>query len=310
MFWSSNSIKSRLFDICKHSKNSDELITMFLQFASRLAHPKTAEEYRRIILQHENFNVEELWNQLYQAKHSSSHHRHNESQSLITAENMRKSLEMIKLMNNVLNRVYEMKNESFDIYKSEHILLLNELWNTLKPDRIREGFEETTNEVNMNVISSDWIEIGFQGNDPTTDFRGMGILGLTQLYYFARNRNQSSRLILSVFTQDKQRYYPFAIIGINITRFLLDLISETRMHRLLIENLGHSLIGNLDSYAILPSNDSTCLEFGINIIHDIYCIIFEEFYLQFVITNPDNIMSFNSIFDSVKASIRSKYEPV
>ena len=32
-------------------------------------------------------------------------------------------------------------------------------------------------------IWKQWTEIGFQGNDPRTDFRGMGVLGLDQLLY-------------------------------------------------------------------------------------------------------------------------------
>jgi hypothetical protein len=30
-------------------------------------------------------------------------------------------------------------------------------------------------------ISDHWAELGFQGKDPATDFRGMGVLGLDQL---------------------------------------------------------------------------------------------------------------------------------
>ncbi len=32
-------------------------------------------------------------------------------------------------------------------------------------------------------ITKQWQDIGFQGNDPATDFRGMGLLGLTCLQY-------------------------------------------------------------------------------------------------------------------------------
>ena len=32
-----------------------------------------------------------------------------------------------------------------------------------------------------NRITDQWIEIGFQGKDPSTDFRGAGMLGLEQL---------------------------------------------------------------------------------------------------------------------------------
>jgi hypothetical protein len=32
----------------------------------------------------------------------------------------------------------------------------------------------------------DWGIVGFQGKDPSTDFRGMGLLGLEQLLYFSK----------------------------------------------------------------------------------------------------------------------------
>ena len=32
-------------------------------------------------------------------------------------------------------------------------------------------------------ISKQWQDIGFQGNNPATDFRGMGLLGLQSLLY-------------------------------------------------------------------------------------------------------------------------------
>ncbi len=330
-------IKTKLTNICKGNKNQDELITMFIDFSAQLVHTKSPEQYRNIILKFEEINIEDISFALYSSSSNRSSLTTTSSTTpppppppsssssspsptpsprtpstgdpQTTIENMKKSLEMIRLQNIIINRVYEMKNESFDVYRSDHLLLLNEFWNNLKPDRLR-GINPLTNEVDSNIISSDWIEIGFQGNDPSTDFRGMGILGLQQLYYFSKNRNQVAKLILTIFTQDKTKYYPFAIIGINITRFLLELINELRIQKLLIENLGHIFAApsKLMNYNVLPSNDNICIEFGINLINDIYCIIFEEFYLQWVIVNPANIMAFNTIFDQVKASIRQKYE--
>ena len=32
-------------------------------------------------------------------------------------------------------------------------------------------------------VSPQWKELGFQGNDPATDFRGMGLFGLMCLQY-------------------------------------------------------------------------------------------------------------------------------
>jgi hypothetical protein len=34
-------------------------------------------------------------------------------------------------------------------------------------------------------VSEQWISIGFQANDPATDFRGAGYLGLINLYRFS-----------------------------------------------------------------------------------------------------------------------------
>lgn len=47
---------------------------------------------------------------------------------------------------------------------------LFQLWEILMPDEKLESRK-----------SKQWSIIGFQGEDPMTDFRGMGILGLNQL---------------------------------------------------------------------------------------------------------------------------------
>ena len=49
--------------------------------------------------------------------------------------------------------------------------MLDQLWKNLKP-----------NEKLISRISDQWISIGFQGNDPATDFRGAGLLGLINLH--------------------------------------------------------------------------------------------------------------------------------
>lgn len=45
-----------------------------------------------------------------------------------------------------------------------------QLWEILMPDEKLESRK-----------SKQWSIVGFQGEDPMTDFRGMGILGLNQL---------------------------------------------------------------------------------------------------------------------------------
>jgi hypothetical protein len=58
----------------------------------------------------------------------------------------------------------------YDSSNAEHEASLMRLWTALRP--------------NVHLSSrkcEEWNEIGFQGRDPATDFRGMGLLGLTNM---------------------------------------------------------------------------------------------------------------------------------
>ncbi|KAF2346543.1 ELMO domain [Trinorchestia longiramus] len=63
---------------------------------------------------------------------------------------------------------------------------LRKLWKALKPDATLQ-----------NIVSKQWQEIGFQGDDPCTDFRGMGLLSLENLLYFAETHESAARHVLS-----------------------------------------------------------------------------------------------------------------
>lgn len=50
------------------------------------------------------------------------------------------------------------------------MVMFVQLWNLLMPHE------------NLKArITKQWCDIGFQGDDPKTDFRGMGLLGLVNL---------------------------------------------------------------------------------------------------------------------------------
>jgi hypothetical protein len=72
------------------------------------------------------------------------------------------------------------------------------------------------------LISKQWKSIGFQGNNPATDFRGMGLLGLLNLIYFAENYTEKARSLVR-----SHKEYPWAATGINITHTLLDMLNLT-----------------------------------------------------------------------------------
>eukprot|EP00698_Gefionella_okellyi_P021666 TRINITY_DN7074_c0_g1_i1.p1 TRINITY_DN7074_c0_g1~~TRINITY_DN7074_c0_g1_i1.p1 ORF type:complete len:373 (-),score=86.20 TRINITY_DN7074_c0_g1_i1:142-1260(-) len=70
-------------------------------------------------------------------------------------------------------------------------------------------------------VSDLWNRVGFQSDDPSTDFRGMGLLGLDNLVYFARHfPNDVQRLV----RQESAKEYPMATAGINVTNMLMKLL--------------------------------------------------------------------------------------
>ena len=83
-----------------------------------------------------------------------------------------------------------------------HNELLKQLWRMSFPDQ----------DVPVDLKSDKWKELGFQGKDPSTDFRGAGYFGLEQLVYLSSNYPQE-------FTAMKTaaKSYSFAISALNIT---------------------------------------------------------------------------------------------
>jgi hypothetical protein len=58
----------------------------------------------------------------------------------------------------------------YDSLNKAHEKKLMELWSFLMPGKQLSARKST-----------DWQRIGFQGTDPATDFRGMGVLGMNMM---------------------------------------------------------------------------------------------------------------------------------
>ncbi|XP_020257787.1 ELMO domain-containing protein A [Asparagus officinalis] len=118
-----------------------------------------------------------------------------------------------------LQRLKERLNVPFDETRPDHQEALKALWQTSFP---------TTNLTGM--VSEQWKDMGWQGLNPSTDFRGCGFVSLENLLFFAQTYPISYKRIL--LKQEGTRAvweYPFAVAGINITFMLiqmLDLYSE------------------------------------------------------------------------------------
>ncbi|XP_070305829.1 ELMO domain-containing protein 1-like [Salvelinus sp. IW2-2015] len=186
--------------------------------------------------------------------------------------------------------VETLRREPYDFENPDHEEMLMKLWKTLRPDSSLTG-----------RISKQWCEIGFQGNDPKTDFRGMGLLGLHNLLnnvkghrdnpvqcwfmfplcfiflyhrYFAEHDKATALQVLYDSLQPKHRY-SFAIVGINITDLAYSLLVSGALKTHL--------------YNVAPEMPS------LSHFQQTFCYLMQEFHRFWIEDDPCDIMEFNRV---------------
>jgi len=167
----------------------------------------------------------------------------------------------------------ELRKTAYCSDNLEHEQQLLKLWNLLMPYEPLDA-----------RVTKQWQDIGFQGDDPKTDFRGMGMLGLENLVYFAQEYPSTATHVLS--HSHHPRYgYAFAIVGINLTSMALKLLRD-----------GSAQTHIYNSSKTLPT---------IRAFHRFYCYLFYEFDGFWIESKPSNMMEFSSIQEKFEKSIRT-----
>ncbi|KAL0490944.1 ELMO domain-containing protein [Acrasis kona] len=121
----------------------------------------------------------------------------------------------IKMRKDLVNRILPYRDEKYNDKNSEHEEKLLSLWNLIYPETPL-----------LERKCEQWEKIGFQGQDPATDFRAMGMLGLNILIYLATYHQQRIRAILSL-----QHEYPFSVSVINIASSILNNTLKISSHK-------------------------------------------------------------------------------
>ncbi|EGC40416.1 hypothetical protein DICPUDRAFT_96234 [Dictyostelium purpureum] len=175
------------------------------------------------------------------------------------------------------------KNVVFNKESPEHDALLMKLWNLTFPSVKLES-----------RVSEQWKQMGFQGTDPCTDFRGMGIFGLDNLVYFAEHYGDKFRKIVNSQVDRKDREYPTATAGIVITFELYNTIFK----------MGDKVNPNLpiDEIPLFPLFFSHP-----NAFEEVYCTTFQILDSTWDDMNG-TYMYFQKIISSVKNLIISALE--
>ncbi|KAL0290749.1 UNVERIFIED_CONTAM: ELMO domain-containing protein A [Sesamum calycinum] len=102
----------------------------------------------------------------------------------------------------------------FDGTSSEHQDALRQLWRLSYPDRKLPSLK-----------SEVWKEMGWQGSDPSTDFRGGGFISLENLIFFAKTYPEAFQNLLHKRDGKRSEWeYPFAVAGINVSFMLVQML--------------------------------------------------------------------------------------
>ncbi|XP_019445111.1 PREDICTED: ELMO domain-containing protein 2-like [Lupinus angustifolius] len=171
-----------------------------------------------------------------------------------------------------LQRLQEQLQVPYDETSSDHQEALRTLWHCSFPNVCLSG-----------LISDQWKDIGWQGPNPSTDFRGRGFISLENLLFFARTYPSSfHRLILKKDGNRATYGYSFAVAGINISFMLIQMLD-------LCSGKPRCIPG-MNFVKLLGENEE-----AFNIL---YCIALEMMDVQWLAMNA-SYMIFNVIFSFV-----------
>ena len=272
--------------------------TMML-FSNSYKNSSKLSTYSKIIFYPKLFSINAAYQNLVDVKRISPISNDDPRTSIqLMHFNIKSCLGSLRFVNAVYTAIETLQKTTVDLISQtkNHNEMLETFWNKMMPDTRR----------NMN---SDWGDVGFQGLDPTTDFRGMGLLGLSQLVYLSSEHNVIARDILADANHPR-RYYPFAATGINISAFVFDLLKGRHLHARLFQALeSYSNSNNISGISNAGLSDSIeIIDIGCKVIHEVYCDVFKRFSYLWQERDPKNIMEFQSIFGIVKIEFKNKYK--
>ncbi|XP_041056161.1 ELMO domain-containing protein 2 isoform X2 [Carcharodon carcharias] len=168
--------------------------------------------------------------------------------------------------------VENLRKQPFDSSNKKHEDMLMKLWRLLMPHVHLES-----------RITKQWGDIGFQGDDPKTDFRGMGMLGLHNLVFFGDHYTETARQVLSHSNHPKIGY-SYAIVGINLTEMAYSMMKS----------------GLLKAHFcnLVPGVPQ------LHHFHQFYCYLMYEFDQFWFKEGPSSIMEFNQYREQFHEKIK------
>nr|DAD36577.1 TPA_asm: hypothetical protein HUJ06_007218 [Nelumbo nucifera] len=164
----------------------------------------------------------------------------------------------------------------FDGSCVEHQDALKELWELAYPNRELPSLK-----------SELWKEMGWQGSDPSTDFRGGGFISLENLIFFAKKYPDSFQSLVHKKEGRRSEWeYPFAVAGINISFMLVQMLD-------LHSGKPASVAGI--RFLELLSEDEMAFD-------NLYCVAFQMLDAQWLAKRA-SYMEFNEVLKSTRTQL-------
>lgn len=175
-----------------------------------------------------------------------------------------------------LRKLQERLAVPFDGSRPEHQNALRTLWEVSFPRRPLKG-----------LVSEQWKEMGWQGTDPSTDFRGGGFVSLENLLFFAGRFPGSFQRLLNKEEGKRATWeYPFAVAGLNISFMLIQML-----------DLRSSRPSSLSAGTFLKilAEDECAFDM-------LYCVAFEMLDAQWLAMRA-SYMEFNAVLRATQAQL-------
>eukprot|EP00271_Cylindrocystis_brebissonii_P006720 TRINITY_DN194_c0_g2_i1.p1 TRINITY_DN194_c0_g2~~TRINITY_DN194_c0_g2_i1.p1 ORF type:complete len:337 (-),score=56.84 TRINITY_DN194_c0_g2_i1:1081-2091(-) len=164
----------------------------------------------------------------------------------------------------------------FDGSREEHQEALRALWRCAYPAQKLTG-----------MVSQQWKDMGWQGTDPATDFRGGGFISLENLLHLAYRYPHAFRRLLNKSSGKRAEWeYPFAVAGLNLTFMLIKVLD-------LHADVPRSLPGR--AFMRLLGEDEKAFD-------ELYCVAFEMMDREWLLQEA-SYMEFNAVMAAVKVQV-------
>eukprot|EP00268_Persea_americana_P047658 TRINITY_DN4985_c0_g1_i1.p1 TRINITY_DN4985_c0_g1~~TRINITY_DN4985_c0_g1_i1.p1 ORF type:complete len:323 (-),score=63.37 TRINITY_DN4985_c0_g1_i1:495-1463(-) len=158
----------------------------------------------------------------------------------------------------------------------DHQDALRQLWKLAYPNRDIPSLK-----------SERWKEMGWQGPDPSTDFRGCGFISLENLLFFAKKYPDSFQRLLHKQEGERAEWeYPFAVAGINISFMLVQMLD--------LQSGGPTTMAGIHFLELLGQDEMA--------FDNLYCVAFQMMDAQWLAKRA-SYMEFNEVLKSTKAQL-------